>query len=66
MAGIFGSGVMIHEVFIHAWFIFDGMLPLRSNLLQFTLTKEINSIAIILDTFVLIIFVYFGWIRKYV
>ncbi|MCR4324439.1 MAG: hypothetical protein NUV69_02005 [Candidatus Curtissbacteria bacterium] len=59
---IFAVGALVHELLVHAWFILDDMMPFTSKtFFNFTLTREINTIAMIVDALLLVFFLYLVW-----
>ena len=58
----FFSGVAAMEVVVHLAFALSDLLPL--TILGITLTKSLNTFAIIFWPIVLTLLVYYAWIRK--
>lgn len=60
MIFIFLTGFWLHELLAHIWLAYDGLLPLKSTLFGMTITPELNSFAIVVNTLLLIAFAYLG------
>jgi len=48
-------GFWAHEVFEHVWLGFSGLLPFTSRLFGFTLTPEVNTMLLTIDTIVFLL-----------
>ena len=63
---IFLTGFWLHEVMTHVWLTVDGMLPLTSKLFfGMTITYELNTLFIVIDSLLLIIFAYFAFLHSW-
>jgi hypothetical protein len=63
---IFASGMLVHELLVHVWFILDDMLPFTSEaFFNFTLTARGNLVAMSVDGLLLAFFFYLGWVQRW-
>jgi hypothetical protein len=66
MLFIFLTGFWLHEVMAHIWLSVDGMLPLTSKLFfGMTITEESNTLFIAINSLLVIIFAYFGFLHDW-
>lgn len=61
MTFIFLTGFWLHELLAHIWLAYDGLLPLTSRMFGITISQDLNSFAIVLNTLLLIAFAYLGF-----
>lgn len=66
MTFIFLTGFWVHETLVHLWLAVDGHLPLASQMFfGITITPELNTIAIALNSLLVILFGYFGFVHNW-
>jgi len=60
------TGVWLHETLTHVWLGLEGLLPFTSRFFfGLTITPELNTLFIILNTMILIVFAYFGLLHRW-
>lgn len=66
MTFIFLTGFMLHEVIVHFWLGFEGLLPLTSRMFfGLTITSEINTVILAINGAFLLICAYLGFLHHW-
>ena len=55
-------GFWTHEIFTHLWFGFSGLLPFTSRLFGLTITPEVNTMLLAIDTIVFLLLADFAFV----
>ena len=60
------TGFWAHEVLTHMWLGLEGLLPFTSKLMfGLTITPEFNTLAIIMNGLILLVFAYFAFLHRW-
>lgn len=60
------TGFQLHECLTHIWLGLEGVLPFTSRFFfGWTITPEMNTVFIVLNTLVLMVFAYFGLLHHW-